>query len=247
MSARQVMLKKKMDGVLYTIHTQTVSSLVQVGENNLDTELDNIRSLALNSVPIGTIIIWIGSNYPDGWLSLEGQEISRTTYSALFDIYGTSFGKGDGSTTFNLPNQNLDNSGDDTSQYKYIVKALVDTTDVTSSKYNFDKIITTKEGLDNISANSGYLVDASVVKELNDEITALKAVVSSGELLLKDATTDKIYSLYIDNSKLYASEVGVDSNTISANNLTSEIIKLKDQINKIYTALGGDFVIEESE
>ena len=39
-----------------------------------------------------------------GWLLCNGQEISRTEYSKLFDVIGTLFGEGDGSTTFNLPN-----------------------------------------------------------------------------------------------------------------------------------------------
>lgn len=44
------------------------------------------------------------STLPPNCIWLEGQAISRTTYSTLFSIYGTSYGSGDGSTTFNLPN-----------------------------------------------------------------------------------------------------------------------------------------------
>jgi microcystin-dependent protein len=40
---------------------------------------------------------------PDGWLKCNGQAVSRTTYSRLFSKIGTTFGAGDGSTTFNLP------------------------------------------------------------------------------------------------------------------------------------------------
>src|SRR6185437_8402258 len=40
---------------------------------------------------------------PSGWLLCFGQAISRTTYAALFAAIGTSFGAGDGSTTFNIP------------------------------------------------------------------------------------------------------------------------------------------------
>jgi len=42
----------------------------------------------------------------NSWLLCEGQAISRTTYSLLFNVIGTTFGVGDGSTTFNLPNAN---------------------------------------------------------------------------------------------------------------------------------------------
>ena len=41
---------------------------------------------------------------PSGWLLCDGSAISRETYSALFDAVGTTYGTGDGSTTFNVPN-----------------------------------------------------------------------------------------------------------------------------------------------
>jgi len=40
----------------------------------------------------------------DNWKLCNGQAVSRTTYASLFAIIGTTFGSGDGSTTFNLPN-----------------------------------------------------------------------------------------------------------------------------------------------
>ena len=44
-----------------------------------------------------------GSTAPDGWLLSFGQAVSRATYAALFALFGTTYGAGDGSTTFNLP------------------------------------------------------------------------------------------------------------------------------------------------
>lgn len=38
-----------------------------------------------------------------GWMKCDGRAVSRTTYALLFDVIGTTFGNGDGSTTFNLP------------------------------------------------------------------------------------------------------------------------------------------------
>lgn len=43
---------------------------------------------------------------PDGWLECDGSAVSRTTYAELFAEIGTTYGAGDGSTTFNLPNGN---------------------------------------------------------------------------------------------------------------------------------------------
>ncbi|WP_336938947.1 phage tail protein [Acinetobacter modestus] len=51
----------------------------------------------------GTTVLWCAPVVPVGYLELAGQAISRTTYSALFALFGTNYGAGDGSTTFNLP------------------------------------------------------------------------------------------------------------------------------------------------
>ena len=55
---------------------------------------------------IGTIFAWSGtsSNIPSGYLLCDGAAISRTVYTALFALVGTTHGAGDGSTTFNIPN-----------------------------------------------------------------------------------------------------------------------------------------------
>lgn len=54
-------------------------------------------------VPVGAIMDFAGASAPNGWLFCYGQAIARTTYSALFAALGTTYGAGDGSTTFNLP------------------------------------------------------------------------------------------------------------------------------------------------
>ena len=56
------------------------------------------------SVPTGSIIPFAGSTAPTGFLLCDGSAVSRTTYSALYDVIGTTYGEGDGNTTFNLPN-----------------------------------------------------------------------------------------------------------------------------------------------
>jgi microcystin-dependent protein len=55
--------------------------------------------------PTGTIIAYASNGaLPDGYLSCDGSAVSRTTYADLFDAIGTTWGSGNGSTTFNLPN-----------------------------------------------------------------------------------------------------------------------------------------------
>lgn len=54
--------------------------------------------------PTGSIIAFAGNTLPDGYLLCDGSQVSRTTYKELFDVIGTTYGEGDGSTTFTLPN-----------------------------------------------------------------------------------------------------------------------------------------------
>jgi microcystin-dependent protein len=51
----------------------------------------------------GIIAFFSATTAPDGWLECNGAAVSRTTYAALFAALGTTYGVGDGSTTFNLP------------------------------------------------------------------------------------------------------------------------------------------------
>ena len=57
----------------------------------------------LDTTPIGKIVMYAGSSAPRGWLLCQGQAVSRTTYAKLFSVIGTTYGSGDGSTTFNVP------------------------------------------------------------------------------------------------------------------------------------------------
>lgn len=55
-------------------------------------------------LPIGIVMDWVTTSVPSAdWLVCDGSAVSRSTYSGLFALMGTSFGIGDGSTTFNLP------------------------------------------------------------------------------------------------------------------------------------------------
>ena len=55
------------------------------------------------SVLKGSIVAYAGSSVPTGYLSCDGSAVSRTTYADLFAVIGTTYGSGDGSTTFGLP------------------------------------------------------------------------------------------------------------------------------------------------
>jgi microcystin-dependent protein len=55
-------------------------------------------------IPVGAVLAYGSSNAPKGWLSCGGQAVSREDYADLFSVVGTTYGVGNGSTTFNLPN-----------------------------------------------------------------------------------------------------------------------------------------------
>lgn len=61
------------------------------------------RLAAAQVVLPGSMMMWPNNSIPAGWLKRNGAAISRTTYAALFAQLGTTYGPGDGSTTFNLP------------------------------------------------------------------------------------------------------------------------------------------------
>ena len=69
---------------------------------NFDT-IDTTMKTISDKIPPGVILMYGAPTAPTGWLECDGSAVSRTTYSSLFAIVGTTFGVGDGSTTFNLP------------------------------------------------------------------------------------------------------------------------------------------------
>ena len=58
---------------------------------------------AVGAVPVGSVTAFAGSSAPAGWLICGGQAVSRSDYSGLFSVIGTTYGSGNGSTTFNIP------------------------------------------------------------------------------------------------------------------------------------------------
>ena len=54
-------------------------------------------------LPAGMVVPFAMATAPTGWLTCEGQAVSRTTFARLFSVIGTTWGTGDGTTTFNIP------------------------------------------------------------------------------------------------------------------------------------------------
>ncbi len=62
-----------------------------------------VTGAVTTATPPGTVITFAANSIPTGWLKCNGAAVSRTTYAALFAAIGATYGAGDGSTTFNLP------------------------------------------------------------------------------------------------------------------------------------------------
>jgi microcystin-dependent protein len=121
--------KISVDGVTYDIEDKSVPSWAKSSakptyktselenDSNFITETkvdEKIASVAVGGggeikgevMPIGTMIPFgSATNIPSNWRICDGSEVSRETYADLFAVIGTSYGEGDGTTTFNLPNK----------------------------------------------------------------------------------------------------------------------------------------------
>ena len=82
------------------------------GENGVDGTDGSIA-------PVGSIVIWGSEDIPENYLKCEGQTLSRGEYASLFNVIGTTFGEGDGTTTFALPDMR-----------NYVVVGMSDDTDI---------------------------------------------------------------------------------------------------------------------
>ena len=93
----------------FSIEKPTVGGYRNTWGGTLNTGLDKLDELIALAMPVGSVTMYTKSTAPTAtasggtWLVCDGTAISRTTYSALFTVIGTSFGIGDNNTTFNIP------------------------------------------------------------------------------------------------------------------------------------------------
>lgn len=80
--------------------------------NNTPADADDVMAnfdsldadITAKGAPTGSMLLWTTNTPPSNWLIADGSAVSRATYAALYSVIGTTYGSGDGSTTFNLPN-----------------------------------------------------------------------------------------------------------------------------------------------
>ncbi len=66
-------------------------------------DFDGGNLTGIEGIPTATVVPWTSGSVPTGFLECNGAAVSRSTYSALYAIVGTTYGAGDGVNTFNLP------------------------------------------------------------------------------------------------------------------------------------------------
>ena len=96
---------------IITTNATNITAIKQAGTDNTGRYVYNTAAIGKNTAAsdlqgyIGESRVWRGpeNKIPDGWLPEDGRALSRSAYAALFDIIGTLYGAGDGSTTFNIP------------------------------------------------------------------------------------------------------------------------------------------------
>lgn len=83
---------------------EKVSALDGTLRGLIEAEKSALEGQIQAAVPAGTVIAFASNNALDGFLLCNGAAVSRTTYAKLFEAIGTTYGTGNGSSTFNLPN-----------------------------------------------------------------------------------------------------------------------------------------------
>jgi Phage Tail Collar Domain len=91
--------------MINTIHGEQAVQVQKIADlqATLGTDETRIADLERGIAPVGTIISYAATTLPSGWLECDGRAVSRSDYPQLFDRIGTTYGEGDGPSTFNLP------------------------------------------------------------------------------------------------------------------------------------------------
>lgn len=97
--------------VVWKGHLQVATDDISPGDTLSASNLTAVSGGGFNNLgggngsnEVGEIRMWTSATAPDKWLICDGTTISRTTYADLFAVLGSTYGGGDGSTTFAIPN-----------------------------------------------------------------------------------------------------------------------------------------------
>lgn len=94
------------EGSVVVGNSSSVASAISIGASGTVLKSNGTTiswGAASGGVPEGTIILHAANTPPTGYLKADGSAVSRSTYAALFAVISTTYGAGDGSSTFNVP------------------------------------------------------------------------------------------------------------------------------------------------
>lgn len=198
---------------------------------------------ALDSLPIGAIIMTVIPSAVNGWIFCDGRAISRTEYSDLFDVIGTTYGAGDGSTTFNVPDMTgrvpvcLDGTDADFN----VLGATGGSKELQAHSHTLNQMVGFTEGSSNIkytvsygptrentgictdsvgTGNSGNLQPYMVVKfiiKAKNSTPAMASIVNDYSTSTQDGYSCKYNNEHLGGIVLYNSDTGGSNTTIQLN------------------------------
>lgn len=125
-------------------------------KKNADAIAENteaIEQITDTVLPAGLVAPFAGSSAPDGWLVCDGRAVSRSAYPKLFAAIGTTYGPGDGRTTFGIPDMRARVAAGSDNSHALADTAGSDTVTLTSAQLPTD-------GDYRMSNNGAYIVDS---------------------------------------------------------------------------------------
>lgn len=158
------------------------------------------------NIPLGGALPYFGTTAPNSSFVIPiGQAISRTTYSALFTLFSTTFGSGDGSTTFNVP--------DVTGRTIYGKEATA--TRLTTSGGGIDGgTLGAVGGAQNVTLSSGQIPSLTSTGTNAISVTSTQTGIPSGMALTNISGTAE-YGAYFPGAHTFGQITSTDSNAIS--------------------------------
>ena len=150
-------------------------------QEQLNNKIDKSEENRLNTA--GMVMAFAGTSAPSGWLKCDGSAISRTTYAKLFAAIGTTYGTGDGSTTFNLPTQSVLPLGTNVS--------------ITGQAYGNGKTMGLTEGTNNLGmgyiSNQGLVLSSGTIgNNVGTAVSSSAGLAGKSIGLTKDASKSGI-------------------------------------------------------
>lgn len=165
-----------------------------------------------DTLPVGAIMPYGSDTIPENWLLCNGQAVSRTDYQQLFNTIGTTFGTGDGFTTFNLPNlKGKIAVGKDVNDTDFdILGETGGEIEYTTTVSNIGYIVTNYI----IKASQSAGVVATVVDNLNSTSTTNALSAKQGKTLadrMSYSTTEQIIGKWIDGNTIYRKVIDISN------------------------------------